>query len=220
MSAPSARCTDAVPANSLQQMTASPRPSRRRAIILTVLAVAAGAWTMSAVTVLWYASRDRASAADAIVVMGAAQYRGRPSPVLRARLDHAVELYARGMAPRLVLTGGTAEGDTASEAAVSRAYVLRAGVPDSSLLLETDGRTTSESIRSAAQALRARGTARVVIVSDPFHVFRASLLARRHGLRAVTSPTRTDGVWKRVARQPSYFLAETVKAPVALLLEW
>ena len=169
---------------------------------------------------IWYASRDRAVRSDAIIVMGAAQYRGRPSPVLRARLDHAVGLYAQGFAPRLVLTGGIAEGDTASEASVSRAYALRAGVPDSAILLENDGRTTGQSVRAVADLLRARGMDKVVMVSDPFHVFRASIVARRSGLAAVTSPTTTDGVWKRIVRQPSYFLAETVKAPMSLILEW
>lgn len=195
------------------------RTTRRR-VLVVLLALAATGWGISALTVLWYASRERAQRADAIIVMGAAQYVGRPSPVLRARLDHAVGLYAQGFAPRLVLTGGIAEGDTASEAAVSRAYVLRAGVPDTALLLENDGRTTSQSVRAVAQLLRARGMDSVIVVSDPFHVFRVSLLARRHGLHAVTSPTRTDGVWRRVMRQPSYFLGETVKAPLALVLEW
>lgn len=200
-------------------MTERSRRTRRR--VLAALGVALGGmWVTSALTVLWYASRDRARPTDAIIVMGAAQYRGRPSPVLRARLDHAIGLFAQGYAPRLVLTGGIAEGDTASEAAVSRAYVLRAGVPDSSLLLENDGRTTSQSMRAVAQLLQARGMEGVVIVSDPFHVFRASVLARRHGLRAVTSPTSTDGVLTRVMRQPTYFLGETVKAPMALVLEW
>ena len=206
-------------------MTERPRPHRpyRKffAVLLAVLlAMVVCAWTVSALNVIWYASRDRAVRSDAIIVMGAAQYRGRPSPVLRARLDHAVGLYAQGFAPRLVLTGGIAEGDTASEASVSRAYALRAGVPDSAILLENDGRTTGQSVRAVADLLRARGMDKVVMVSDPFHVFRASIVARRSGLAAVTSPTTTDGVWKKIVRQPSYFLAETVKAPMSLILEW
>lgn len=200
-------------------MKGRPRSLRRR-VLVAIVAIAAGSWCLSAISVLWFASRDRAVHADAIMVMGAAQYRGRPSPVLRARLDHAVGLFAQGYASRVVLTGGIAEGDTASEAAVSRSYVLREGVPDSSLLLENDGRTTSQSIRAVAQLLRARGMDSVIVVSDPFHVFRASILARRHGLHVVTSPTRTDGVFKRVMRQPTYFLGETVKAPLAMVFEW
>jgi uncharacterized SAM-binding protein YcdF (DUF218 family) len=200
------------------------RPRRGARLLRRTLAVLAlglvGAWVASALTVLWFASRDRARPAHAIIVMGAAQYQGRPSPVLRSRLDHAVGLYAQEFAPRVVLTGGVAEGDIESEAAVSRAYVMRAGVPDTALLTENDGRTSSQSMRAVARLLHARGLDSVIVVSDPFHVFRASLLARRHGLTPVTSPTRTDGVLRRVARQPAYFLGETVKAPLALVIDW
>ena len=197
-----------------------PRSRRLRRLLIGICAALAIIWTSSAVAVYWYASHDHAAPADAIIVMGAAQYLGRPSPVLKSRLDHGVDLYQRGLAPRLVLTGGTAEGDTASEAAVARAYVMRAGVADSALLLENDGRTTRESMRAVARLLRAQGRTNVIVVSDPFHVFRVALLARRHGLTAVTSPTHTDATWKRVMRQPSYFLAETVKAPLVLALDW
>lgn len=201
--------------------TAAPTRRRRlRRLLIGGCTALALVWLCSAISVYWFASHDDATGADAIVVMGAAQYLGKPSPVLKARLDHGVELHRRGLAPLLVLTGGTAEGDTASEAAVSRAYVMRAGVADSALLLENDGRTTRESMRAVARLLRARGQASVIIVSDPFHVFRAALLARRHGLTAVTSPTHTDATWKRVMRQPSYFLAETIKAPLVLALDW
>jgi uncharacterized SAM-binding protein YcdF (DUF218 family) len=193
--------------------------SLRRRLALGAVATVAAVWLVSALSVLWHATHDRADSADAIVVMGAAQYRGRPSPVLRARLDHAIGLYARGLAPHLVLTGGTAEGDTASEALVSRLYVLQAGVPDSALLLENEGRTTSQSLRRVAQLLRARDLERAIVVSDPFHVFRAAVVARRHGLQVQTSPTSTDA-WSRIVRQPGYFLGETVKAPLALALEW
>jgi uncharacterized SAM-binding protein YcdF (DUF218 family) len=194
--------------------------SRRRRIALALVGALVLGWSVSALSVLRAATHDAAAPADAIVVLGAAQYRGRPSPVLRARLDHAIGLYARGLAPRLVLTGGIAEGDTASEAAVSREYALRAGVPDSAILTENDGRTTSQSIAGVARLLHSRQMERVVLVSDPFHVLRASRLGTREGLDVLMSPTRTDDVWRRVARQPAYFLAETVKAPLALVVSW
>jgi uncharacterized SAM-binding protein YcdF (DUF218 family) len=200
-------------------MPPSTRWSLRRRIFVGVVGSIALLWLGSASAVFWHASRDRADTAEAIVVLGAAQYRGRPSPVLRARLDHAIGLYARGLAPVIALTGGTAEGDTESEALVSRSYLLQAGVPDSVLLLENEGRTTSQSLTRVAQMLRARDLERVILVSDPFHVFRASLVARRHGLIVLTSPTSTDAL-SRVARQPGYFLGETVKAPLALAFEW
>ncbi len=196
------------------------RWSTRRRVVAGLSLLVATLWVCSATAVLWHASRDRATLSDAIVVLGAAQYRGRPSPVLRARLDHAVGLYARGLAPQLVLTGGTAEGDTASEALVSRQYVLQAGVPESALLLENEGRTTNQSMRLVSQLLLAHGTDRVIVVSDPFHVLRAAFVARRYGLHVSTSPTITGSVWTRVARQPGYFLEESVKAPMSLLVGW
>jgi uncharacterized SAM-binding protein YcdF (DUF218 family) len=194
--------------------------SLRRRVVFGILVVFALGWSVSAVQVWRAATHDRAAKADAIVVLGAAQYRGRPSPVLRARLDHAIGLYASGIAPRVVLTGGIAEGDTASEAAVSRAYILQAGVPDSAILTENEGRTTNHSLERVARLLRARRLTHVVLVSDPFHLARAGRLARRHDLEVLTSPTRTDDPWGRLARQPGYFLAESVKAPLALIVQW
>lgn len=201
-------------------MPATPRRSIRRRLLIIVSASGAFAWLLSAAGVFWVASRDGAVVADAIIVLGAAHYQGKPSPVLRTRLDHAIGLYARGLAPRLVLTGGIAEGDTESEAAVSRVYALRAGVPDSAILLENDGRTTGQSLRAVGRLLGARGMRRAILVSDPFHLFRASLVARRQGLEVLTSPTRVDGVWTRLVRQPGYFLSETLKAPVAMVFDW
>lgn len=192
----------------------------QRRVVLAIGGALCVAWLASALSVLRAATRDYAARADAIVVLGAAQYRGRPSPVLRARLDHAVVLYARGIAPRLVFTGGIADGDTASEASVGRTYALQQGVPDSAILTEHEGRTTGQSLARVARLLRARDMETVVLVSDPFHVLRAARTARRNGLVAMTSPTRTDDAWQRVARQPGYFLGETLKAPLAVVLDW
>ena len=114
----------------------------------------------------------------------------------------------------------SAEGDTASEAAVSRVYAMAAGVPDSAILLENEGRTTGQSLQRVARLLRARRLDTVIVVSDPFHVLRASHAASREGLVAIASPTRTDDVWGRVLRQPGYFLGETVKAPLARFVNW
>ncbi len=196
------------------------RWSLRRRVVVGMLLIAGMGWVASAVLVLRAATRDEARLAQAIVVLGAAQYRGRPSPVLRMRLDHAVGLYARGIAPRVVVTGGIAEGDTASEAAVSRIYAMAAGVPDTAILLENEGRTTGQSIERVARLLKARRIDTVVVVSDPFHVLRAGRVAERAGLIAYTSPTRTTEVWRRVMNQPGYFLGESLKAPLALFIDW
>ena len=125
-------------------------------------------WVASAAAVVVWGTRDRARASDAIVVLGAAQYVGRPSPVLRARLDHALDLWHRGLAPRLIVTGGMGVGDTTSEAAVSRNYALRHGVPDTAILMENEGRTTRESLAAVSTIMHARQLHSAILVSDPF----------------------------------------------------
>ena len=178
----------------------------------------ATAWLVSLAAVAILGERDSAALSDAIVVLGAAQYAGRPSPVLRARLDHAIELWRRGLGTWLVLTGGTGAGDTTSEAAVSRRYVLRQGVPDSIILLENEGRTTAASLGAVANILAARKLNRVILVSDPFHMLRLQILARHFGLRCVTSPTRTSPISASPSEALGYLLSESVKVPVTLLL--
>jgi uncharacterized SAM-binding protein YcdF (DUF218 family) len=150
--------------------------------ILTVLVLGIFAlWVISAAAVMIWSSRDEARPADAIVVLGAAQYAGRPSPVLRARLDHALDLWRRHLGKILILTGGTGAGDTTSEAAVGRTYAIKRDVPDTVILMETQGRTTSESMRAVAGMLEARGLQTALLVSDPFHMLRLRVLARRFG---------------------------------------
>src|SRR3954469_21770252 len=158
-------------------------------VVLTFLA-----WLMSVSAVLIWSSRDEARPAQAIVVLGAAQYAGKPSPVLRARLDHALELWNRHLASLMILTGGTGEGDTTSEAAVGRTYVRKRGVPDSAIIEENAGRTTSESMRAVAGMLEVRGLQSALLVSDPFHMLRLRILARRFGFTPYTSPTRTSPI--------------------------
>ncbi|HEX6059687.1 MAG TPA: YdcF family protein [Gemmatimonadaceae bacterium] len=189
-----------------------------RLFAIFLVAMLAG-WLVSLSAVLLAARRDEAQPADAIVVLGAAQYAGRPSPVLRARLDHAVALWKRGLAPRLVLTGGTGVGDTTSEAAVSRRYVRRHGVPDSAILLENRGRTTSQSLHAVAGLLGETAPSSVVLVSDPFHSLRLAIIARRLGLDPHTSPTRTSPISRNKAEYWKYLLSESVKAPLAYLFE-
>ena len=135
---------------------------------ITLIAI----WATSAIAVVTWGARDRVGAADAIVVLGAAQYVGRPSPVLRARLDHALDLWQRGLAPRLIFTGGTGAGDTTSEAAVSRKYAIRRGVPDTAILMENEGRTTRESLAVVSAIMHARQMRTAILVSDPFHMLR------------------------------------------------
>jgi uncharacterized SAM-binding protein YcdF (DUF218 family) len=124
--------------------------------------------------------------------MGAAEYDGRPSPVFRARLDHAVALYREGLAPLLVVTGGKAAGDRTTEAAVARDFAIAQGVPAKSILMEDQGRTTLESLRTVGQMLRTRGARDVVFVSDRTHMLRVLRMARDQGLTSFGSPTTTS----------------------------
>lgn len=187
-----------------------------RAIVLLIIA----AWLVSLLTVLFFERRDDARRADAIVVLGAAQYDGRPSPVLRARLDHAVSLWEQRFAPRLILTGGMGDGDTTSEAAVGRRYAMKRGVPDTAILTETRGRTTAESIQRVAAMMDSLGHRQVILVSDPFHMLRLWILARRFDLVPHTSPTRTSPISASRVESWRYTLSESVKAPLTLLFEY
>ena len=188
--------------------------------ILTVAVVAAFAlWIISATAVLVWSSRDETRPAQAIVVLGAAQYAGKPSPVLRARLDHALELWNRHLASLLILTGGTGSGDTTSEAAVGRTYARKHGVPDSAILVETEGRTTSESMRAVAGMLEVRGLQSALLVSDPFHMLRLRILARRFGFTPYTSPTQTSPISPNREERWKYIFSESLKAPLAFFFE-
>lgn len=161
--------------------------------------------------------RDQRGPADAIVVLGAAHYNGRPSNVLRARLDHAAKLYREGLAPLIVVTGGKADGDRLSEALVSREYLLGRRVPDSAVVMQPTGRNSRESIAAAAEWLGDRGLRDVVLVSDPFHMARLAAEARALDLAPRTSPTRTSPISSERTRELEYLAAETLKLPVVWL---
>ena len=137
-------------------------------------------------------NRDERTPADAIVVMGAAQYDGRPSPVFAARLDHAIELYHDGVAPRLIVTGGKREGDRTTEAASARSYAIEHGVPENAILSEDASRTTLQSIRRVAALMRDKDIGSAVFVSDPSHMLRVLRMASDEGINGYGSPTRTS----------------------------
>lgn len=167
---------------------------------------------------VWRVSRlDERSPADAIVVLGAAQYNGRPSPVLKARLDHAIALYSAGLAPLVVVTGGIGTGDRVSEATVGHRYLRTHLIPDSAIIVRPDGRTTEESMRSVAEWMHERQLARALLVSDPFHMARLSLEARRADLEPATSPTRTSPIVPGSRTEVGYLALEALKFPVAAI---
>lgn len=181
-----------------------------------VVALAAICYAVVFLWVFWVSRQDQRERADAIVVLGAAQYNGRPSPVLKARLDHALELYRQGLAPMVVVTGGIGPGDRMSEATVGHKY-LRAQVPDSAIIVRPDGRTTEESMRSVAEWMREREVARVLLVSDPFHMARLRLEARYARLEAFVSPTRTSPIMAGSRTEAGYLALEALKLPVTAI---
>lgn len=160
--------------------------------------------------------RDQRRHADAIVVLGAAQYNGHPSPVLKARLDHAYDLYHAGLARIVVVTGGIGPGDRMSEAAAGRRYLVDIGVPGDSVVLEA-GTTTAASMDAVAQYLHRAGITRVLLVSDPFHLARLHLEAWRVGLEAYTSPTTSSPISRSFTTELGYLLAEAAKLPLTFV---
>ena len=158
---------------------------------LAVVVLGVGATTFR----IWQqGEQDEQRPADAIVVLGAAQYDGRPSPVFEARLAHAVELYKAGVAPTFVVTGGRIPGDTTTEAAVARAYAIAHGVPPDAIIGEDEARNTLTSMRSVAALLKGRGLSSAVFVSDPTHMLRVLRMAADLGLEGYGSPTRSSPV--------------------------
>lgn len=155
-------------------------------------------------------SRDEATQADAIIVLGAAQWDGQPSPVLKARLDHAISLYNKGLAPSVILTGGVGEGEQLSEAEVSRNYVVKHSIPDSAILMEQRGHTSLQSIRTAKQIMDERGMESAIFVSDPFHMLRILRMAKDCGIQAHGSPTRTSPISKNRWTEFKYVVRECV----------
>ncbi len=165
--------------------------------------------TSTALGIWWTARQDSRPASDAIVVLGSAQYNGVPSSIFEARLEHALDLYAEGVAPVIVTVGGRADGDQFAEAEAGRDYLARAGVPAEALLAVPEGADTLASIRSVATAFGERGWSSAVLVTDPWHALRAERMAGDAGLDAESSPTRQGPAVHTRATQVRYILRET-----------
>ncbi len=180
--------------------------------IVTVLFLSACYFGVVFLEVSHQAEIDEARPADAIVILGAAQYWGRPSPVLKARLDHALDLYHRGLAPRLITTGGHGEGAKFSEGEVSRNYLSENGVPAENVLVETSGQSTMQSAAAVVEIMRRMEMDSCVVVSDDYHILRVKRMLEEQGLTVYGSPRRTPqgDAWarrKRYARESfSYIL--------------
>ena len=167
---------------------------------------------------VWLASRedDANHKAQAIVVFGAAQYNGRPSAVLKARLDHATDLYRRGVSRTIVVTGGRQPGDKFTEATASADYLHTKGVPDDQILREVSGQSSWQSLAATAAFLKERNIDNVILVSDPFHSLRITNMAAELGLHASASPTRTSPITGFDATQ--YMGRETLAVAVGRIV--
>ena len=172
-----------------------------RLLVSAVVAVSAFL-IITAIRVAHTASVQEIHPADAIVVFGAAEYSGRPSPVLRARLDHAFDLYEQHVAPVVITTGGAAADPTFSEGGVGQAHLQKRGIPENALIAETQGSDTAQSAQRVAVIMRANGLHSCVAVSDAYHVFRIRKLLEHEGIGPVYVSPRPDsrphGVMQRL----------------------
>ena len=162
------------------------------------------------------AGRDDSQPAQAIVVFGTAQYDGKPSPVLAARLDHAIELYEADLAPVVVVTGGNQPGDRFTEAEASANYLLEHGIPDDDVLREVSGTSSWQSLAAVSEFLAERDINEVLLVSDPFHSLRISAMAEELGLDGHASPTRTSPI--AGLTEMEYMARETVAVALGRII--
>ena len=189
-------------------------PGRRlvRWTVRAVLAAVVLSLLVAGVTAvrIWQVARlDSRAKVDAIVVLGAAQFDGRPSPIFRARLDHAKALYDDGVGGVVITVGGNREGDRFTEAAAGARYLRSSGVPSSAVAEVGEGSDTLTSLAAVAALVQERSWDRVVLVTDPWHSYRARVMARDVGLTARTSPARTGPVVQGRGREMRYIARET-----------
>jgi len=199
------------------------RPRWRRLLrtlfFLIVLAIPLSVLVVGG-AVYWQARSALPHEADAIVVMGAAQYNGRPSAVFQARLDHAYNLYQQGYAPLVVLTGGKMPGDAYTEAESGRQYLIERGMPASDILYENEGRDTWQSMRGVSDLLEGSNVESLLIVTDGFHLLRSEMMARNLGFTAYGSSAPNSPIQTWSGTEFSYVIRETggifAFAPTAL----
>ncbi len=164
---------------------------------------------VTATRIWWTARTDDRRPSDAVVVLGASQYDGRPSEVFTARLEHAAALYRAKVAPRVITVGGSAPGDRFTEAAAGRRWLVAHGVPASAVVAVPTGRNTLQSLRAVAVRMDASGWRTAVLVTDPWHSLRSRTIARDSGIDAITSPTRTGPAVRQRSTQLRYIGRET-----------
>ncbi|MGC2194460.1 MAG: YdcF family protein [Terriglobales bacterium] len=180
-------------------------PARRHRFLWTLAALAISLSLFLLITslrIVREAGKEELHPADAIIVFGAAEYAGHPSPVLRARLDHAYDLFAKGLAPVVIATGGAGADPSFSEGGVGRDYLMHRGIPERNLIAETLGSDTAQSAERVGVIMRANGMHRCLAVSDEYHVFRIKKLLQHEGIEVYVAPragSRPRGRWQRMA---------------------
>ena len=187
----------------------------KRILWIASIAVAvglAGFTVWIAVQIQRQSTREEARPADVIVILGAAEYRGKPSPVLKARLDHGLGLFRQKMASRILTTGGAGGDPMFTEGEVGRDYLIRQGVPSEAILVETEGATTMHSTAAAAEIMRRMRLRSCILVSDGYHIFRAKKMLEAQGLKVYGSPrpeaprTETQQWWLCLRQAVGYVL--------------
>jgi uncharacterized SAM-binding protein YcdF (DUF218 family) len=168
----------------------------RGAALVTLLVIIYLGWIISVIH--RQSEIDEARPADVIIVLGAAEYRGKPSPVLKARLDHALQLYMRKLAPRILTTGGAGGDPVFTEGEVGRDYLVKRGVPSEAIILEAEGESTVHSTAAAAEIMRRMNLKSCIVVSDAYHIFRVKKMLEFRGLDVYGSPRREEpkGTWR------------------------
>ncbi|GAA3749636.1 YdcF family protein [Salinactinospora qingdaonensis] len=182
------------------------RPGRLIALVLALcVALPCGTW----VWVWWVARQDDRPTSDAIVVLGASQYNGRPSPIFEARLDHAAGLYEEGVAPTIITVGGNQPGDNYTEGGSGRTWLVESGIPGDHVIGIGEGSDTLQSLRAVSEVYEQRGWDSAVIVTDPWHSLRSRLMAEDLSIDAATSPSRSGPAVRERTTQLWYITRET-----------
>jgi uncharacterized SAM-binding protein YcdF (DUF218 family) len=154
--------------------------------------------------------------ADVVLVLGAAQFNGKPSKVLQARLDYALELYRKTDVKYIVVTGGKLSGDISSEASASANYLLQNGVDDSKILREVNGSSTYDSLQDSAKFLKEKNLTKVILVTDGFHQLRSKLIAQEFGLTVITAPAKNSPI--KGANEWKNFITETARVSLGRII--
>ena len=188
-------------------------------ISLLGFSILVGSWRVAQRQIVDFAAVDEAQPADAAVVLGAAVIRGRPSSVLRARIDHAIQLYEAGLVNTIIFTGGVGNNDQVSEAAVARQYAVSRGIPQSATLIEEESTNTIENLRNAQAVGRENQIETYLIVSTPYHMARATWIARDLEMEAYSSPTRTIR-WRSDQTKQAALTQETISYLLHIVRRW